>query len=154
VIETELGERPGDPTGAVEPSPEFGPLQPGLGDAPFATHQGAQRKLDPQGARADLAALVRAAELDAVQHDGRGRKQAGIDRTGDPEIEPGQAGGPGLELPAIAAPIDKEGPYQRRHQRQDDCKRETEQRRLHALSTAAGLPKSSHWAVVRRPRKA
>ena len=43
---------------------------------------------------------------------------------------------PGLELPAIAAPIDKMGPYQRRHQRQDDRNRETEQRRLHALSTA------------------
>jgi hypothetical protein len=71
-VEAEFRERPGDPTGAVEPGPEFGPLQPGLGDAPFATHQGAQRKLDPQGARADLAALVRAAELDAVQRDGWG----------------------------------------------------------------------------------
>src|SRR6185312_1258740 len=74
--------------------------------------------------------------LDPVQHDRGGRKQAGIDGAADPEIEPGQTGCPGLELPAIAAPIDKERPYQRRDQRQDDRKRETEQRRLHALSTS------------------
>ena len=65
----------------------------------------------------------------------RRRKEAGVDGPRDVEVEPGQAAGSGLELLAIAPPIDEKRPYQRRHQRQDERNRDTEQRRLHAVST-------------------
>src|SRR6266851_1277417 len=83
-------------------------------------------------AGARLAGLVRPAELDALQDEGRGRQQAGIDRAGDVEVEPGQATGACLELPAILSPIDQKRTHQRRNQRQDDRNRKSEQRRLHA----------------------
>ena len=152
-VEAELRQRPSHTTGTVEPGREFGPLQPSLRDAPFAAHQRSERKLDPQRAGAHLAALVGSAELDALQHDGRGGKQAGIDGAGDAKIESGQLACPGLELPAIAAPIDKLRPYQRRHQRQDDCNRNTEQRCLHALSTAGLADARAPGGVRRSVRK-
>ena len=82
----------------------------------------------------------------------RGRQQARIDRPGDTELEPGQAARPGLELAAIAAPIDKKRPDQRRHQRQDDRDRKTEQRRLHAVSTA-GPAEAARTGRRARPGK-
>ena len=139
-IEADRGHRPGDAAGAVEPDREFGSFEPRVRDAPFAAHQGAERELDVQSARAHLAAVARTAELDALQHErGRGQ-QPGIDRAGDPELEAGQAARARLELAAIAVPIDKKRPDQRRHQRQDDRDRKPEQRRLHAVSIA-GLPR-------------
>ena len=45
-VEAEFRKRPGDVTGAVEAGRKLRPLQPRLGDAPFAAHQRAQRKLD------------------------------------------------------------------------------------------------------------
>jgi hypothetical protein len=67
------------------------------------------------------------------------------------KIEPGQTAGAGFEFAAIALPIDKQRPHQRRQQRQDDRDRETEERRLHAVTTA-GLPPGPR--IRRRPGKA
>ena len=122
--------------GAVEPGREFGPLEPRIGNAPFAAHQRTEREFDPQRARAHLAALSRAAELDALQHEDRRRKQAGVDGARDVELEPGETAGAGFEFSAVLTPIDEKRPHQRRYQRQDDRDRKSEQRRLHALSLA------------------
>src|SRR6476619_2014385 len=139
-VEAKLRDRPRQMTGRVKPGRELRSLEPSVGDAPCAPHQGPERKLDSQSSRAHLAALVRTTELNALQHEGWRRKQTGIDCTCDAEVETGQAARPGLELAAIPAPIDENGSDQRCHQRQDDRNRETEQRRLHAVSTA-GLAK-------------
>ena len=71
-IDTPSGAKPiegtgqADAAGAVEPDREFRSFEPRVGDAPLAAHQGAERELDVQGARAHLAAVARAAELDAL----------------------------------------------------------------------------------------
>jgi hypothetical protein len=153
--EADRGHRPGDAAGAVEPDGEFRTFEPRVGDAPLAPHQGAQRELDVQGAGADLAAVARAAELDPLQHEGGGGQQAGVDRAGDPELEPGQAARARLEFPAVGAPIDKIRPNQRCQQRQDDGNRKAEQRRLHAVSISGLLPRGlSHGAACSGPRGA
>ena len=54
----------------------------------------------------------------------------------DMDVEAGQTARAGFELRAVAIPIDVKRSYQRRQQRQDDCNRKTEQRRLHAVTTA------------------
>jgi hypothetical protein len=149
-VEAKLRDRPRQLTAGIEPSREFRCLEPSVGDAPCAAHQGPQRKLDAQSACPYLAAVVGSTELDALQHEGRGRKQTRIDCARDAEVEPGQTACPGLELAAISAPIDENGSHQRCHERQDDRNRETEQRRLHAVSTAglAKVPARGRWAQV------
>jgi len=132
--------------GAVEPGGEFRPFQLRVGDAPLAAHQGTEREFDPQGARTHLAHFTRAAELDALEHDGRRRKQPRIDVAGDAKVEPGQAAGARFELPAVLSPIDEKRPDQRRDQRQDDRNRKAEQRRLHAVTTTGPGPNAARWA--------
>ena len=152
-VEAELRERPGHTAGGVEPGGELGAFQPGIGNAPFATHQGAEREFDPQGARTHLALSSGRPNSTPCNTMARCRKQAGIHRAGDAEIEPGQAGCSGLELPAIAAPIDVKRPDQRRHQRQDDRNSQnraaSSARRLHSRSSRGPLAPGD----VRRPRK-
>ena len=82
----------------------------------------------------DPASLVRPAELDPLQGDSGGRQEPSIDRAGDAEVEPCQPAGSRLELAAIAVPIDEKRANQRRHQRQNNGHRDTEQRRLHPSS--------------------
>ena len=149
-IEGHRGRRPGEAARAVEPGGEFGSLQPRIRDSPLAAHQRAERELDAQGAGAHLAGVARAVELDALQHEGGDGQQARVDRPGDPELEPGQAAGAGFELAAVASPIDEERPYQRRHQRQNDRNRKSEQRCLHAVSTT-GVSEARHGAACAGP---
>src|SRR5262249_5029948 len=110
-----------------------------------------QGKFDPEQGGGDPGALVRAPELDVLQHQDRRRQQPGIDRTADVEVEAGQAARSRLELAAVAAPIDKKGTHQRCYQRQDEDNRETEQRRLHAVSTPNLGPRTGRLCG---PRKA
>ena len=73
------------------------------------------------------------------------RKRPRLDRTGDAHLQAGQPAGPVLELAAILVPIDEKRTDQRRHQRQDDRNRNTEQRRLHAVSKAGLLLVRHGW---------
>ena len=71
-----------------------------------------------------------------MQHEGGGRKQTRVDAAAHTEIEAGEVPRAGFELCAVMVPIDKKRAYERRDQRYDDGNADTEQRRLHAVSTA------------------
>ena len=132
--------RQGKVTGPVEADRQFRAFKARIGDLQFAAQQRAQCEFQAKRFPADPSRLARAAKLDVVQDEGRRRQQTGIDGAGNLELEPGQSARARLEVVAVTVPIDEERPYQRRHQRQNDHNRKSEQRRLHAVSTT-GVPK-------------
>ena len=66
-------------------------------------------------------------------------------------LRPLKPAGLGLNRPAVVVPIDNKGRHQRRHERQDDCDRHSEQRRLcHGASSTSSA--RSHKVPVQCPQ--
>ena len=149
-VEADRRRRPVEVSGSVQPEREFRAFDAQIGRPPFAAHQGAERELDAEPARAHGAGVARAGNVDALQRQGRRRQEARVDRAGDAHLQPGELARPRLELAAILVPIDEKRSDQRRHQRQDDRNRKTEQRRLHAVSKAGLLGAAAAGDGARR----
>ena len=126
--------RPVDLAAAVEPDRDIAALDADVGGADFAANERVERELKPELAGLECARVARAGDLDLLQHQCRGRQQADVDRPGDPHIEAGHPARVRFEISAVVSPVDKKRPDQRCHQRQDDRNRQSQQRRLHAVS--------------------
>ena len=135
-IETDRRRRPIEPPGLVEAEGELGPFHRHVGGTKLAAHQRIEGELDLQRAGPRPRQLARPAHLDPLQLHRGGRQDMDLDGADKPHFEAGEARGLGLEGIAVASPIDKKRTDQRRHQRQDDCNGNSEQRRLHAVPTA------------------
>ena len=135
-IETDRRRRPIEPPGLVEADGELGPFHRHVGGPKLAAHQRIEGELDLQGPGARPRQFARPADLDPLQLHRGGRQDMHLDGAGKPHLQAGEPCGLGLESIAVATPIDKKRTDQRRHQRQDDCNRNSEQRRLHAVPTA------------------
>ena len=105
----------------------------------------------PSLARAHRAGVARPGNLDALQCQRGRRQEPRFDRPGDAQRAGRSAG---LPEPRTRARYwfqsTNKRPDQRRHQRQDDRDRKTEQRRLHAVSKAGLLP-GAPWVARRNP---
>ena len=79
-------------------------------------------------------------DLDTAEHERRRRQQPRVDcaRRRAPAFRP--AASPPPRMRAVLAPVDKSGSDQRRHQRQDDRDRQSEQRRLHTSRPGLRTP--------------
>jgi hypothetical protein len=78
--------------------------------------------------------LTGSRDIDALQVQRGCRQQPGVDRTRNADLQAADSAGLGLKLAAVLVPVDKMRTDQRRHQRQDECDRNAEQRCLHAVS--------------------
>src|SRR5205085_796724 len=105
--------------------------------APFAAHQFAERELDVELVGADLAEIVGAADHDRAQAQRRRRQQPRVERARHPHRGADHLGRLGLELRPKLVPIDEKRPDQRGYQRKYEGNRQSEQGRLHGVSSWA-----------------
>src|SRR5207302_10632851 len=130
------GDWPVDAAGAVEPDREVDAFEAHIGGAPLAARQRAELELDAEPAGLHRAGVARPGHFELPQHQRRRRQEPQLYRALGAYLQADQRARIGLELGAIAVPIDKMRADQRRGQRQDDRNRQTKQRRLHAVSKA------------------
>ena len=109
----------------VEPKADLRTGEMHLGGAPFAAHQWAERQFDAERASADRVAAI--ADDDVMQRELRRRQQAGLDRAGHAHADADEAARLRLEQRAMVAPVDQQRTHQRRHERQDECNRQSKQ---------------------------
>ena len=106
-----------------------------LGGAPFAAHQRAEAELDVELLGAHLAEVVGAADAHRAQLQRRRRQQPRIQLAGHAHRRADDPARLGLELRAELVPVDEIRPDERRHQRDDEGDRQSEQGRLHGVSS-------------------
>ena len=130
-----VGDRPVDPALQVETEVERQALDGELVGAPFAAHQFAERELDVELVGANLAEIVGAADHDRAQPQRRRWQQPRIQRARHPHRGADHPGRLGLELRPKLVPIDEKRPDQRGYQRKYEGNRQSEQGRLHGVSS-------------------
>src|SRR6185437_5195112 len=104
---------------------------------PLAAHEVAERELDVELVGADLAEIVGAADHDRAQPQGRRRQQPSVERAVDPDGGADDLARFGLELRPELVPVDEIRPDQRGNQRKYEGNRQSEQGRLHGVSSWA-----------------
>ncbi len=119
----------------VEAEVERQPADGELVGAPLAAHQIAQAELDIELVGAKSAEIVGAADRHRSQAQRRRRQEPRIQGAIDPHRRTDNPRCLGLELRPELVPVDKIGPDQRGNQRNDECNRQSEQRRLHGVSS-------------------
>src|SRR5579859_502360 len=85
----------------------------------------------------NLAEVVRTADHDRAQPQRRRRQQPGIERAADTDRRTEDFRGLRLELRPELVPVNEVRPDQRGNQRNDEGNRQSEQRRLHGVSSWA-----------------
>src|SRR5262249_37077496 len=105
--------------------------------APLAAHQVAERELDVELVGADLAEIVGAADHDRAQPQGRRGQQPRVERAVHPHRGADDLARFGLELRPELVPVDEIRPDQRGNQRKYEGNRQSEQGRLHGVSSWA-----------------
>ena len=127
--------RPVDAAPGVEAEVERHAVDGEFGGAPFAAHQRAEAELDVEPLRPHLAEVVGAADRHRAQLQRGRRQQPRIELAGDAHRRADNSGRFRLELRAKLVPVDEIRPDERRHQRDDEGNRQSEQRRLHGVSS-------------------
>jgi hypothetical protein len=134
-IEGAVRGRPVDPALRVEAEIERQPIDGELVGAPLAAHQRAKREFDVELVGADLAEIVGAADHDRAQSQGRRRQQPRVERAGHPHRGADHLACLSLELRPELVPVDEIRPDQRGYQRKYESNRQSEQGRLHRVSS-------------------
>ena len=127
--------RPVDPARGIEAEIERHAADRQFGGAPFAAHQRAQAELHIELVGANLAEIVGAADRHRAQPQRRRRQQARTQFTADAHRCADHPRGLRLELRPELIPVDEVRPDQRGDQRDDKGNRQSEQRRLHGVSS-------------------
>ena len=134
-IELPASNRPVDRTLRVQSEIERHAADRELGGAPLAPHQRAETEFDIELVGPHLAKIVGAADHHRAQPKRRRRQQASFQFARDPHRRADHMGGFRLELRTELVPVDKIRPDQRGDERDDQSYRQSEQRRLHGVSS-------------------
>ncbi len=119
---------------AVDSEVEFRPDQMQFLRAPLSTHQRAELQFDRERTRAHAAAGMRGPHFQPAQDQHRAGQEGGFDRPGDADGRADQAACLGFDGRTEPAPVHHQWADQRRHQRQDQRYRHSQERCLHAIS--------------------